>query len=165
MITIDDDIFDQLSPEQLNQLSPEQIDLASEFLSSEGIQVSEKNDAQITNTLTNASEEIIDGNYLNGRKFGYDFFKSIPTSTLAVADIPLPSDYKISLGDKFSVILTGSKKASFDLSVKLDGTILFPELGSISVVGETFGTLKTKLDNIIEQSYVCLLYTSPSPRD
>tara|TARA_A200000113_G_scaffold226035_1_gene249722 strand:- start:1961 stop:4279 length:2319 start_codon:yes stop_codon:yes gene_type:complete len=160
--TIDEGILDQLSPEQLNQLSPEQlnqlspeqIDLASEFLSSEGIQVSEKNDAQITNTLTNASEEIIDGNNLNGRKFGYDFFKSIPTSTLAVADIPLPNDYKISLGDKFSVILTGSKKASFDLSVKLDGTILFPELGSISVVGETFGTLKTKLDNIIQQSYV-----------
>ena len=160
--TIDDVILDQLSPEQLNQLSPEQlnqlspeqIDLVSEFLSSEGIQVSEKNDAQITNTLTNASEEIIDGNNLNGKKFGYDFFKSIPTSTLAVADIPLPSDYKISLGDKFSVILTGSKKASFDLSVKLDGTILFPELGSISVVGETFGTLKTKLNNIIEQSYV-----------
>lgn len=160
--TIDDGILDQLSPEQLNQLSPEQlnqlspeqIDLVSEFLSSEGIQVSEKNDAQITNTLTNASEEIIDGNNLNGKKFGYDFFKSIPTSTLAVADIPLPSDYKISLGDKFSVILTGSKKASFDLSVKLDGTILFPELGSISVVGETFGTLKTKLNNIIEQSYV-----------
>ena len=32
--------------------------------------------------------------------------------------------------------------------------ILFPELGSISVVGETFQEVKTKLKNLIEQSYI-----------
>jgi protein involved in polysaccharide export with SLBB domain len=36
----------------------------------------------------------------------------------------------------------------------LDGSILFPELGSISVVGETFQEVKTKLKNLIEQSYI-----------
>ena len=37
----------------------------------------------------------------------------------------------------------------FDLSVKLDGSILFPEIGSISVAGETFSDVKEKLSNII----------------
>jgi protein involved in polysaccharide export with SLBB domain len=36
----------------------------------------------------------------------------------------------------------------------LDGSILFPELGSISVVDETFQEVKTKLKNLIEQSYI-----------
>jgi protein involved in polysaccharide export with SLBB domain len=36
----------------------------------------------------------------------------------------------------------------------LDGTILFPELGSIYVVGETFLEVKTKLKNLVKQSYI-----------
>ena len=52
------------------------------------------------------------------------------------------------------IILSGSKEAIFDLNVNLDGSILFPELGSISVVGETFQEVKTKLKNLIEQSYI-----------
>ena len=66
----------------------------------------------------------------------------------------MPNDYKISLNDQFTIILSGSKEAIFDLNVNLDGSILFPELGSISVVGETFQEVKTKLRNLIEQSYI-----------
>ena len=51
--------------------------------------------------------------------------------------MPLPNDYKISLNDQFTVILSGSKEGIFDLNVNLDGSILFPEIGSINVVGET----------------------------
>ena len=68
--------------------------------------------------------------------------------------MPLPNEYKISLNDQFTIILSGSKEAIFDLNVNLDGSILFPELGSISVVGETFQEVKTKLKNLIEQSYI-----------
>ena len=79
------------------------------------------------------------------KKYGYNYFSSIPTTISAVGDLPLPNDYKISLNDQFTVILTGSKEGIFDLNVNLDGSILFPELGSISVVGETFQDVKTKL--------------------
>ena len=50
-----------------------------------------------------------------------------------MGDLPLPMDYKISIRDRFTVILSGSKEAIFDLEVKLDGTILFPEIGSIKL--------------------------------
>ena len=69
-------------------------------------------------------------------------------------DLPLPNEYKISLNDQFTVILSGSKESIFDLSVKLDGTILFPELGSVYVAGETFAEVKSKLRNLISQSYI-----------
>ena len=88
------------------------------------------------------------------KKYGYNYFSSIPTSISAVGDLPLPNDYKISLNDQFTVILSGSKEAIFDINVNLDGSILFPELGSVYVVGETFHDVKTKLKNIINQSYI-----------
>ena len=86
-----------------------------------------------------------DANIISGKKYGYDFFSSIPTSLTAVGDLPLPNDYKISLRDQFTVILSGSKDAIFNLNVKLDGTILFPELGAISVVGLSLQEVKDKL--------------------
>ena len=52
------------------------------------------------------------------------------------------------------MILSGSKELIFDLNVNLDGTILFPELGSIYVAGETFSDVKAKLRNLINQSYI-----------
>ena len=73
---------------------------------------------------------------------------------MATGDLPLPNEYKISLNDQFTVILSGSKESIFDLSVKLDGTILFPELGSVYVAGETFAEVKSKLRNLISQSYI-----------
>ena len=87
------------------------------------------------------------------RKYGYDF-STMPTTTTAVGDLPLPNDYKISLRDQLTVILSGSKNAVYNLNVKLDGTILFPELGSINVAGLTFGDVKNKLTQKIEDSYI-----------
>ena len=62
-----------------------------------------------------------------------------------MGDLPLPNDYIISLKDQFSIILTGSKAVYFRLRVKLDGSILLPEIGSIQVAGEAFDDVKEKL--------------------
>jgi|TARA_B110000483_G_scaffold239231_1_gene317340 protein involved in polysaccharide export with SLBB domain len=95
-----------------------------------------------------------DANKISGKKYGYDFFSSMPTSLTAVGDLPLPNDYKISLRDQFSIILSGQKKEIFNLGVKLDGTILFPELGTISVAGLSLQEVKDKLSQLIELSYI-----------
>ena len=87
-------------------------------------------------------------------KYGYDFINKTPSSLTAIGDLPIPNDYKISLRDNFEIILTGSKERRFNLDVNLDGTILFPELGAISVYGDSFGEVKVRLKNLIEQSYV-----------
>ena len=87
-------------------------------------------------------------------KFGYDFFSSIPTSISAVGDLPLPNEYVISLNDQFRVVLSGNKEAIYDLNVNLDGSLSLPDLGSISVAGETFEDVKSKLDNLVNQSYI-----------
>ena len=138
----------------LSQLSPEQIKIAKEaFATKDSIDIPVKELPVIDESLVE-KEPDDDVNEIEGKKYGYDFFASTPTSLTAVGDLPLPNEYKISLRDEFTIILSGSKNAIFNLNVKLDGTILFPELGSVNVVGSTFKEVKDKLTRLIEQSYI-----------
>ena len=141
-------------PTLLNELSPEQIEAAKDFTEGkEIIKLDDGGPAVIQETLVGVVEI---GNEApsDSRKFGYDFFSKMPTSLNAVGDLPLPNDYKISLRDQLRVILSGSKDQIFNLNVNLDGTVLFPELGSVYVVGLTFKEVKDKLTNLINQSYI-----------
>ena len=86
--------------------------------------------------------------------FGFDFIKSTPKSISSTSDLPVPNDYVLSLGDKLNFIFTGGKKDSFTLTVGMDGAILLPELGSISVFGESFSSVRKKIQDLVELSYV-----------
>ena len=138
----------------LSQVSPEEIEAAKAAFASKNFLDESSEELQVTNESLEINKSIEDANIISGKKYGYDFFSSTPTSLTAVGDLPLPNDYKISLRDQFTVILSGSKDAIFNLNVKLDGTILFPELGAISVVGLSLQEVKDKLSLLIEQSYI-----------
>ncbi len=135
------------------ELDPALLEAAKEF--AEGKEMIELDDepAVIRETLVGVVE-IGDEAPPKSRKFGYDFFSKMPTSLNAVGDLPLPNDYKISLRDQLRVILSGSKDQIFNLNVNLDGTVLFPELGSVYVAGLTFQEVKEKLSNLVNQSYI-----------
>lgn len=142
---------------EIPDLSDQDLELArkelNELVSSQGLTELEEPEID-ESTIKKENDQTFDSNLVADKKYGYDFFTSMPTTITAVGDLPLPNDYKISLKDQFTVILSGSKESIFDLEVKLDGTILFPELGAISVVNETLGAVKDKLENLINQSYV-----------
>ena len=87
-------------------------------------------------------------------KYGYNFFNTIPTSITAVGDLPLPNDYKISLSDELTVVFSGTEQGIIDISVKLDGTIFIPELGTISVANQTLKDVRAKLIRLVEQTYI-----------
>ena len=144
----------QIDPSILAQLSPEQIEMAKDAYNSKNSSDVEAADIPVINESLKENTSIKDSNLLQGKKYGYNFFSSTPTSTSAVGDLPLPNEYKISLRDQITVILSGSKEAIFNLNVKLNGTILFPELGAIAVAGKTFGEVKETLSGLIEQSYI-----------
>lgn len=142
-----------VDPSLFPQLSPQQIEAAKEVIGdSNPIQPEYEELPQINESLVDIiskkgeKEDVL-------KKFGYDFFSTMPTSLTAVGDLPLPNDYKISLRDQFRVILSGSRDQIFNLNVNLDGTVLFPELGSVYVAGLTFEDVKEKLSNMVNQSY------------
>ncbi len=143
-----------IDPSILSQLSPEQIEMAKDVYEGKNSTDVSVEELPVLNESLVAKKSNNDANKIPGKKYGYDFFSSTPTSLTAVGDLPLPNDYKISLRDQFTVILSGSKDSIFNLNVKLDGTILFPELGAISVVGLSLQEVKDKLSLLIEQSYI-----------
>ena len=143
-----------IDPSILSQLSPEQIEMAKDAYASKNSTDKSVEELPVIDESLVIKKPSGDSNKIAGKKYGYDFFSSMPTSLTAVGDLPLPNDYIISLRDQFTVILTGSKDALFNLNVKLDGTILFPELGSVSVVGLSFKEVKEKLSQLIKQAYI-----------
>ena len=150
-----DILAQSIDPSILSQLSPEQIEMAKDaYAENNSTDKSVEELPLLIDESLVMNESVEDANKISGQKYGYDFFSSTPTSLTAVGDLPLPNDYKISLRDQFTVILSGSKDAIFNLNVKLDGTILFPELGAISVVGLSLKEVKDKLTQLIERSYI-----------
>ncbi len=86
--------------------------------------------------------------------FGFDYIQSIPKSISTTSDLPIPNDYVLSLGDKLRIILTGGNKNSFVLTVGMDGSILFPELGIVNVFGDTLSEARRKIEDLVNVSYV-----------
>lgn len=138
----------------VQNLSQEQIAIAKEALNINDLDPmplespSEDKDESLKN------KKVDEMSNFQNKKFGYNFISTSPTSIIATGDLPLPNEYKIALGDVIGVVLTGSKKRIFEMQVQLDGTVFFPEVGSISVAGESFQDVKTKLRNLIEQSFI-----------
>ena len=91
---LESDVLDRLSQDDLEKLlnSSDQADV-----------VAETNPVVAESTL-----ELTEGEPIN--IFGFNYIKTSPTSVSAIADMPLPSDYRISLNDELTVILTGEKK-------------------------------------------------------
>jgi polysaccharide export outer membrane protein len=147
----------EIDPKIISNLSEQELKLIKENIDLNNINNGSNELKQISplKESTKSNNNLDDRNLdLSGQKYGYQFFSTMATSTSAMADLPLPNDYKISLRDQITIILSGAKEEIFDLNVKLDGTILFPELGSIGVVDKTFGEVKNLLTNLVQQSYI-----------
>lgn len=88
------------------------------------------------------------------RIFGHDYINTIPTTISATTDLPVPGEYKVSLGDKLRIIFSGSKDEIFTTTVQLDGTIIFPEIGKILVLGKNFNETQKTIEELVNSSYV-----------
>ena len=123
---------------------------------------SELND-QIPNqeTLMEVSEENQDSDSKEdkdkieeARIFGHDYINTIPTTISATTDLPVPGEYKMSLGDKLRILFSGSKDEILNATVQLDGTIILPEIGKISILGKNFNETQKIIEELINSSYV-----------
>jgi len=79
------------------------------------------------------------------KPFGYGLFAGTPTTFAPATDIPVPPEYKIGPGDTVDVQLFGKENRQYSLVVNRDGTIYFPEIGPINVIGLGFQELKQQL--------------------
>ena len=101
----------EIDPSLLKNLSPAQIEMAKDELAKTK---SIEQPQPVIQESTTRNVQTFDINKSANKKYGYEYFLSTPTSISAVGDLPLPNDYKISLNDQFTVILSGSKEDIFD---------------------------------------------------
>lgn len=112
---------------------------------------SQQNDAQVaaefddSNAL--AGEETSEAKIVREelQQFGYDLFAGSPTTFAPVTEIPVPVDYIIGPGDQVRIQFFGKETSSYDLYVSRDGILQVPDLGPLSVAGQSFNELKSTI--------------------
>ncbi|MGE0114277.1 MAG: SLBB domain-containing protein [Steroidobacteraceae bacterium] len=88
------------------------------------------------------------------KPFGYDLFNEAPSTFAPVTDVPVPTDYVVGPGDELNVQLYGSQNRTLRLVVGRDGRISFPELGPISVGGQSFSTVQSELEARVNRQMI-----------
>jgi len=117
---------------------------------------SEKSDEAEAGSKLDGMEEIEGpvSDKLMLKPFGYELFAGNPTSFTPVTDIPVSSDYVLGPGDSLKMNLYGKESRSYDLVIDSQGQIYIPELGPISLTGETFDSARQKLRKTIDQKMI-----------
>ncbi len=88
------------------------------------------------------------------RPFGYDLFRSVPTTFAPATDIPVPAEYVVGPGDTFEVQLIGERGGRYTLVVGRDGVVDFPELGPIAVAGMRFDSARALLERRVAEQMI-----------
>ena len=88
------------------------------------------------------------------KPFGYDIFANAPSTFNPVANIAIPSDYIIGVGDNISLQLFGKESSQYQLAVSPEGNVFVPELGQFQVAGLSFSELKRFLVEKVKERII-----------
>ncbi|MGB8691988.1 MAG: SLBB domain-containing protein, partial [Steroidobacteraceae bacterium] len=88
------------------------------------------------------------------KPYGYDLFDEAQSTFAPLGDVPVPSDYIVGPGDRFSVQLYGSQNRTLALTVSRDGRLSFPELGPISVGGRRFSEVRADVESRVSRQMI-----------
>ncbi|MBF0409590.1 MAG: SLBB domain-containing protein [Candidatus Riflebacteria bacterium] len=81
--------------------------------------------------------------------FGYDVFKQMNKNLSGNIQGPMGADYTVGPGDSFNIFIWGANEASFTTEINLEGDMILPKIGKISVAGLTFNEMK----QVLEESF------------
>ena len=94
------------------------------------------------------------GGVVGLKPFGYDLFDQESSTLAPAADGPVPADYVVGPGDRLSVQLYGGQNRTLQVAVNRDGTLSFPELGPIPVVGKTFEAVREDIESRVAKQMI-----------
>ncbi|HEY9899151.1 MAG TPA: SLBB domain-containing protein, partial [Pantanalinema sp.] len=74
--------------------------------------------------------------------YGHDLFRGAPSTFAPVDDMPVPSDYVIVPGDEIIVSAVSPRRSGDNsLTVNRDGTVFYPNIGTLSVAGMSYSRM------------------------
>lgn len=97
-------------------------------------------------------KEDVDGNGLE--RFGMKLFAASPSTFAPTSDAPVPADYLVGPGDEINIQLFGKENQNYQLRVSRSGAIDFPNLGPISVAGQTFENVKHNILRRVKEQMI-----------
>ncbi len=66
----------------------------------------------------------------------------------------VPQNYLFGPGDRLLITLLGKVNAQYDILIESDGSMIVPDVGSISVAGLTFTELKRVTDRVVKDRLI-----------
>ncbi len=80
------------------------------------------------------------------KPFGYDLFDHDLSTFAPATNVPVPSEYVVGPGDQLVVQLYGTQNKRLQLIVGRDGRVNLPDIGPISVGGESFDAARESIE-------------------
>ena len=87
-------------------------------------------------------------------RFGFEFFSKIQTTLMPLNEPSFDGDYVLDFGDVLDIQLTGQESSTYQLPIKRDGSISFPEVGKIFLSGLTLNNAEELIANKVSTSYI-----------
>lgn len=145
-----------ISPQAMQQLSPEQQQLVQRRLVEAPVPASapvapESAGADLSDFERMLAQRAPDRISTRLKQYGYDLFTEAPSTFAPVDDLPVPDDYVVGPGDQIMVSAVSPRRnAEHTLTVARDGTIFYPNIGSMTVAGMSYARLTSFLTQRIK---------------
>lgn len=85
--------------------------------------------------------------------FGHDFFVSKGLSLIPSVTAPVPESYVLGPGDDLNISVWGATSASYDLTIRSDGSVIIPSVGPVSVSGRTLASVEKMLRSKLSEYF------------
>ncbi len=90
----------------------------------------------------------------NSERYGINIFRTMQSTFMPINEPNFGSNYLLDYGDLIEINLYGSKEETYELEIKRDGSIFFPEIGPISLAGLNFQQATSKISNKVKESFI-----------
>lgn len=87
-------------------------------------------------------------------RYGRGIFNKNVSTFAPTDDAPIPSDYRLGVGDQLVVQLFGKENGEYVLVVGRDGNVNFPKLGGITLAGMTFEDAQHLIKTRVSQQLI-----------
>jgi polysaccharide export outer membrane protein len=87
------------------------------------------------------------------RQFGYDLFRTMPSSFVPVSDAPVGADYILGPGDTLQAYMWGMVDNVLTLPVNQRGEIFLPKVGTFPVRGMSLGDVRRLLNEQLSRQF------------
>ncbi|MDA9626387.1 SLBB domain-containing protein [Pseudomonadota bacterium] len=87
-------------------------------------------------------------------RFGENFFSSIQSSFMPINIPNFSSDYIVDVGDVFQLIQIGKVKATEELTVQRDGSLMIPGMGKVNVAGKSLANTEKAVNDYVASTAI-----------